>query len=400
MQLTLHVTKACNLRCTYCYYRDFPTGRMTAETALAATGIALDRTAPGDALAVTFFGGEPLMAADLIRELVPRIRHRALRRGRPATFKVPTNGHLLDDDLLAWFEANGVFVSLSIDGDAAGNRGRIDTEGRDGFAPTLAALRRLVADATAFATYSVITPGNVAHLADGIRFLHGEGARILVTALDHGADWSRRDLRILGRQYRALAAFYREEMQAGRPLFLSAFDGKIEAHTRPTGDGVGCAAGVTQISVAPDGTLYPCVQFVEDPRTAIGHVMHGIDESCVSSDVSSGVPSGATVGAMSDAMPHGRDEPCDDCGIRSRCGRDCACVRFQAEGDTARLSALVCAHERLLIPIADRLARELYRRRTPLFVQTHYNPAYNRLRALEALVRSMAADPSTPGAHR
>lgn len=394
MQLTLHVTKACNLRCTYCYYHDFPVGQMDRETALAATELALDRTGPGDALAVTFFGGEPLMAADLIRELVPLIRHRALRRGRPATFKIPTNGHLLDDELMAWCEAHGVFVSLSIDGHAAANRGRVDAGGRDAFAPTLAALRRLVQRATAFATYSVITPENVAHLAEGIRFLHGEGARILVTALDHGAEWRRRDLRVLGRQYRALGAFYRAEIEAGRPLFLSAFDGKIEAHTRPAGVGDGCEAGVTQVSVAPDGTLYPCVQFVEDPSHAIGHAMRGFDESCI--------PSGDAMLMACDAMeadgsPVESHVPCDDCGIRSRCGRDCACVRLQAEGDDTRLSALVCAHERLLIPIVDTVARGLYRRRAPLFVQTHYNPAYHRLRALEALVTAGATAAAPTG---
>lgn len=377
MQLTLHLTLACNLRCTYCYYRDFAPGEMTLATALAAADLALDRTA--DHLAVTFFGGEPLLAAELICELVPRIRHRALARGKVATFKLPTNGHRLDDRLLAFFEQNAVFVSLSIDGDAAANHHRRTADGADAFAPTLAALRRLARDATTFATYSVVTPHNAAHLDAAMRFLHAEGARILVSALDHGAAWTPAALRALGRAYRRLGDFYTAEVEAGRPLYLSPFDAKIEAHTRPDPLGAGCSAGLTQLSVAPDGALYPCVQFVEHPEHRIGHVDTGLDP-----------------GALAPLEPHADpDEPCADCGIRDRCGRDCACVRYQSEGDPAALSALVCAHERLLTPIADRVARRLYRRRVPLFVQKHYNPAYDRLRALEAVIE--AARPS-PGA--
>jgi len=370
MQLTYHVTKACNLRCHYCYYADFAAPRLPLDIALRGTDQVLHLGHPH--LGVTFFGGEPLLAKDLIRRLLPEVERRAAARGVSVNFKVPTNGTHLDEEFLSFAEAHALFVSLSIDGDEPAHASRVGADGGSSFPEARRALELLVARATSFATYSVVTPANVARLARSVEFLYEAGSRILIVALDHGAPWTRRDLDALGRGYRRLGDFYVRETIRRRRFYLSPFDAKILAHTRPDpGDDTVCRIGVNQLSLAPDGAWFPCIQFVERPELAVGHVATGIDL--------------ARCRALHRESA-GADPACGSCGIAERCGHHCACLSLQATGTLSGVPPVLCEHERLLTPIADAVARRLFRRRAPLFVQKHYNPHYDLLTALEDVV--------------
>ena len=66
-----------------------------------------------------------------------------------------------------------------------------------------------------------------------------------------------------------------------------------------------------------------------------------------------------------------------------RCASWCACSNWAGTGRLDRASPVVCAHERLLTPIADRVANQLWKRRDPHFLHKHYNPAFPVLAFLE-----------------
>ncbi|MCE9611947.1 MAG: 4Fe-4S cluster-binding domain-containing protein [Chthoniobacter sp.] len=370
MQLTFHVTKACNLRCRYCYYASFPAPKMGLETALRATDQTL---ALGHRhLGVTFFGGEPLLCKELIRQLVPAIKERCGGAGVSVNFKIPTNGLLLDAAFLQFCEEHAIFLSLSMDGDEEAQSDRVAPNGDASFQAAKKALHLLAVRATAFATYSVITPRNVSRLAQSLQALYQWGSRILITALDYSAPWTHQDLGLLQREYERLAEFYFTKTKAGHHFYMSAFDSKIAAHTRPDNDGdTVCRIGINQLSVAPDGTYFPCIQFVERSEFAVGHVSEGIDlQKCER------LFSGSIAAEPS----------CGSCGIATRCSSHCACVSLASTGTLHGVPPIVCEHERVLTPIADAVAARLYRRRVPLFINKHYNPDYDLLRTVEAVV--------------
>ncbi len=119
--------------------------------------------------------------------------------------------------------------------------------------------------------------------------------------------------------------------------------------------------GKHQISVSSDGALYPCVQFADDAQYKIGDVWTGLD--VIKRD------------DLYERVRNRKDD-CADCALQYRCNHHCSCLNKQTTGVPEIVSPLVCAHERMLIPIADRLAEKLYRKRSPLFIQKHYNTAY------------------------
>ena len=93
MHMTLHLTNDCNLQCSYCYVCQKPEymNRSTAEHA-----VRLAAASGEPSCGIIFFGGEPLLCRDTIRDTVAYCR--AMERERPVRFhfKMTTNGTLLD----------------------------------------------------------------------------------------------------------------------------------------------------------------------------------------------------------------------------------------------------------------------------------------------------------------
>jgi uncharacterized protein len=100
----------------------------------------------------------------------------------------------------------------------------------------------------------------------------------------------------------------------------------------------------------------------------VGHVETGVDE-----DARARIRSAAQVDP----------EECAGCALAGRCNHTCGCLNWQVTGRIDRVSGVLCAHERMLMPIADRVGKVLYRRRDPGFLHKHYNAAYPVLSLLE-----------------
>lgn len=209
-------------------------------------------------------------------------------------------------------------------------------------------------------------------LADSVAMLLDEGARYLIVSLNYAGAWTEADLEELRRQYERLAELYVTWTRAERKFYLSPFEVKLSSHINgPDACKEHCELGIRQISVDPQGYLYPCVQFTAagpQSRFCIGHVERGLDET---------------------ARMRLRDEsqaerqPCVRCAIRRRCHNTCGCLNWQTTGSVAGISPVLCRHEQMIIPIADRAGEILYRERNPLFLHKHYNAAYPVLSFLE-----------------
>jgi uncharacterized protein len=211
----------------------------------------------------------------------------------------------------------------------------------------------------------VTTPATVAHYADSVQYLASRGFRYLICSLDYSARWTPRDLKQLERQYERLSAWYIEETRNEKKFYFSPFDVKIASHVYPGScRAERCELGKRQISVAPNGRLYPCVQFVgagDSTQWAIGDVFHGVDEARRHQLY---------------ARNAAEKECCSQCAIRERCNHYCGCLNRQSTGSIDTVSPLLCAHEQMTLRCADRVAEKLFHQRSALFVQKQYNPLF------------------------
>jgi uncharacterized protein len=187
--------------------------------------------------------------------------------------------------------------------------------------------------------------------------------------LNYAGCWSEEDLRTLSAEYEKLADFYLERTLAEDKFYISPFEVKISSHINAaTYCNERCELGKKQISVGPDGTLYPCVQFVGDEEYCIGHTEQGIDE-----------------GRRQDLYMLNEEEKgsCKDCALRRRCNHYCGCLNKQAAGSIEKVSPVLCANERMLMPIADHLAERLFKKRNAMFIQKHYNEMFPLVSLIE-----------------
>ncbi len=345
----------------------------TAKSAVDLAARSLDTEFPDQSLGIIFFGGEPLLKRDLIIDVMRYCREVEARSGRMFHFKITTNGLLLDDEFLTDPLTSEVFVAFSHDGvRAAHDHNRVDAGGTGSFDMLEPKIGLLLKHKPYAPVMMVVTPDTVRYYADSVQYLFERGFRYIICSLDYGSDWQEKHVRELDRQYKLLADWYYRETMNEEKFYFSPFEVKISSHIFPGScRAERCELGKRQISVAPNGRLYPCVQFVGD----------GSDETYAIGDVLSGIDDRARIKLY--AANAEEKSTCADCAIRDRCNHYCGCLNMQSTGSIDTVSPVLCAHERIVLPIADKLAARLYAKKSAIFIQKHYNEMFPLISLVE-----------------
>jgi uncharacterized protein len=371
VELTLNLTHACNMGCTYCNAGAKSSRSMSLETGRQGIALALDELeAAGQTrrLDVAFFGGEPFLEFDLLLQLADEATRRAEARDVLCRFAVTTNGTLLTPERADALAGRGFHLALSLDGGAESQDAtRRFLGGRSTAQAAWRALDVALPRFSKLSVISVIDPDNVAHLAAGVEQVVEAGVRRLTLNPNWLAGWEPESLATWQRGYERVAELWCERHRLSRPFELNTVDRKIWARlTEDYGPGGGCGFGHLEIAIAPSGRVYPCGRIVgEDPEDAsapgrslcIGDVEKGLDASACAS-----LPERGTL-----------PEECIACPFQSRCANQCGCSNLEATGDAAIPSGILCWHEKLSIRLADHAASTLYSERNPSFMSTFYS---------------------------
>ena len=353
MNFTLHLTADCNLACRYCYETHSRT-HMTETVAKAAVDLAFSYGHEKNGFSL--FGGEPLLERALIETLVRYAWEKAQQTGTALKFKMTTNGTLLDAAFLDFADAHNIEIALSHDG-LLQDVQRVTRDGkptRERLEPIIDLLLKYQPNAVAMQT---VMPSTVKRMAESVAWLYARGFSRINTAIDYRVDagWDDDSMAVLKSQYERIADLAAQHFDDARPLRYLNFQSKIAAYLfdRPC---IECKLGMRQPSVAPDGTIYPCNQFLNLPDYRMGDVFSGIDRERQKAIYRASLA----------------PEPdCEGCAIADRCRHHCACLNFSLTGDMHTVAPVQCEHERILIPIADGLAARLYESNSARFLQQY-----------------------------
>jgi uncharacterized protein len=364
MELTLFLDHQCNLRCTYCYNGDKFTRRMSVETLRKAIDLGLG--SHPDHLDVSFFGGEPLIHPDLVREAIEYAeRAAAAVRPRPPTvrFIMNTNGTLLDDEAIALMSPPRAFVAfVSLDGPReVHDRHRVHAGGRGSFDDVMAGIGRLRAASIPFQILAVVGTSTAASLGETARVAVPTGATKTILAPNFRDEWTDESIGVLRAGLRDVGDAWMELFRAGRAVPIEPLHGKILTHLK---GGIPCPSrcllGGTELTVTPTGRVYPCAQMVGEDRgdgLVIGHVDTGLDRAAL-----------ATMQAAKDRV----EQTCAPCALRDRCQSHCGCRHVALTGKLGEITAALCEVEAAFIDEADRVAETLYADRCEAFVDYYY----------------------------
>ncbi len=338
MQISLVLTHACNLACSYCYTGEKKRVSMSPEVAKLALDMAFEPPSARrpELVQLSFFGGEPMLEMTHLESIAREAHKRAQEGGQTLELQMTTNGTLLDDDRLARLNELGVFIALSIDGDRQShNAGRGPS-----YASARAALDRLLANGQRFDVVYVVHTGNVDRLAAGVRELVDLGVRSITLNIDYGGEWDAASLAVLSAQYGVVAAIQLAWLRRGVSLRVDPLTGALYERLDSRSLSHGCSAGQREFAVAPSGRIYGCARSVgeDDGVGAIGHVGKARASTCESEETPAA---------------------CKTCAVTQSCERHCACACREETGDPKRPGPVLCAHQHIIEGLAGRLAAAL-----------------------------------------
>ena len=327
--LCLHVAHTCNLNCSYCFASQ---GKyhgeravMSFEVGKRALDFLIEHSGSRRNLEVDFFGGEPLMNFDVVKELVAYARSVEKEKGKNFRFTLTTNGVQIDDDVIEFANREMSNVVLSLDGrKEIHDRYRVDYAGNGSWERVVPKFQMLV-EARGGKNYymrGTFTHANPDFLKD-IQVMLDLGFTELsmepvVCAPGDPSELTAEDLPIVLKQYEELAELMIARRREGRPFtfyhYMIDLSGGPCIYKRISG----CGSGTEYMAVTPWGDLYPCHQFVGEEKFCLGNIWDGVTNHTIQEDFAS-----CNVYARPD---------CADCWAKLYCSGGCAANAYHSTG--------------------------------------------------------------------
>ena len=290
--LCLHLSHDCNLRCRYCFANqgDYHGKRenMPLNVALKAVDMLIAKSGSVKNLEMDFFGGEPLMNFDVLRQTVSYAKEQAQKAGKIFKFTCTTNGLLLDREKSDYLNEEMDNVVLSLDGRREVNDfARPCPNGRGSFDLIVDNFRyfRSIRGNKSYFLRGTFTHFNTDFAKDVLfmRELGFEQLSVEPAVLPRGSEMEIKDSdlpEIFG-QYEELAKQY-VKLRKKPETWFSFFHFNIDLENGPCLKKrlKGCGAGCEYLAVVPDGGVYPCHQFAGEKEYLLGNVFDmNLDES-------------------------------------------------------------------------------------------------------------------------
>ena len=281
--MCLLISQDCNLRCEYCFAEtgDFGMGRslMSLETGKKAIDFLLEKSGNRENLELDFFGGEPLMNFDVVKEIVEYARMREKEYGKNFRFTVTTNGLLLTDDKIDFINKEMSNVVLSIDGRKCVNdkmRHRIDGTG---CYDTIIEKFRKTVDSRGNKEYYVrgtYTKYNL-DFSEDVFHLYEQGfdqISVEPVVAPNTAPYAltEKELPAIFAEYDKLAERLLENDKNGKHFNFFHFMLDLDQGPCAIKRLRGCGCGNEYVAISPNGDIYPCHQFVGIDEWKMGNL--------------------------------------------------------------------------------------------------------------------------------
>ena len=337
--LCLHIAHTCNLNCEYCfasqgkYHGD--RALMSLEVGKRAIDFLVENSGTRTNLEVDFFGGEPLMNWDVVKDIVKYARSIEKEKNKNFRFTLTTNGVLVDDDVIEFANKEMHNVVLSLDGRKEVHdhlRKTINGKGSyDTIVPKFQEFVKRRGDKGyyirgTFTHNNVDFTNDIFHMADlGFTELSMEP---VVCAPEDPYALTYDDLPVLFEQYEILAKEMLKREKEGKPITFYHYMIDLTSGPCIYKRISGCGSGTEYMAVTPWGELFPCHQFVGDPKYSLGNIYEGVTNKEAQDEFKL---------CNAYAKPE-----CKDCWAKLYCSGGCAANSYHATGSITGIYEYGC----------------------------------------------------------
>ncbi len=341
--MCLHVAHDCNLRCSYCFAStgDFGEGRklLDADTGKKAIDFLLTQSKGRKNLELDFFGGEPLMNFEVVKEIVAYARSKEKEYNKNFRFTITTNGMLLNDDIIDYINREMSNIVLSIDGRKEVNdRVRVRCDKTGSYDKIVPNYQKLVAKRGqdqyyvrgTFTKYNLDFAKDVMHLND-IGFDQVSVEPVVADPQQPYA-LTESDLPQIFDEYENLAKQLIEKKKNGKGFNFFHFMLDLDQGPCAIKRLRGCGCGNEYVAVTPDGDIYPCHQFVGMEEWKMGSVLDDTFDL-------------KRKDYFAKANIYGKED-CKNCWAKFYCSGGCNANNLQYAGDVLKPHKLSCELEK------------------------------------------------------
>jgi uncharacterized protein len=347
--LCLHIAHDCNLSCKYCfagegeYHGD--RSLMSSEVGKKAIDFLIENSGNRRNLEVDFFGGEPLMNFEVVKEIVAYAKSKEEQYNKNFRFTITTNGVLLNDDIMDFINENMYNVVLSIDGrKEVHDNMRPSCNGKGSYDLILPKFKKMAESRHqenyyvrgTFTHHNLDFSEDVLHLADcGFKQISMEP---VVAPADMPYALQEEDINKLCDQYEILAREMIKRKEENKDFNFFHFMIDLSQGPCVVKRLSGCGSGTEYLAVTPWGDLYPCHQFVGIDEFKMGSVDEGITNIDKQTDFKS-----CSVYSK---------KKCNDCWAKFYCSGGCSANAFQFHGNIHDTYEIGCELEKKRVECA------------------------------------------------
>ena len=356
--LCLHVAHTCNLNCAYCFASQ---GKYNGERSLMSYDVGkraldflIENSGTRRNLEVDFFGGEPLMNFQVVKDLVAYARSVEKKHNKNFRFTLTTNGVLVDDDVIEWANRECSNVVLSLDGrKEVHDRYRVDYAGNGSWEKIVPKFQKFVEARGGKEYYmrGTFTHANPDFLKDIQQMLdlgfNELSMEPVVCAPGDPSALTEEDMSIVMEQYEKLAELMLQRDKENLPFTFYHYMIDLTAGPCIYKRISGCGSGTEYMAVTPQGDLYPCHQFVGDENFKLGNLWDGVTNTSVQDEFAA-------------CNVYTRPE-CRDCWARLYCSGGCSANSYHATGSVTGIYKQGCElfRKRMECAIMVAIARAL-----------------------------------------
>ena len=319
--MVINVNTGCNLGCTYCYKQDLVSlskgQRMDLDTAKGAFELLIKEAKERDRVNLVFFGGEPLTAMGLIREVVDYAEERCLQLGKSVDFSLTTNATLLNAEIIDFLDAHKFGITVSINGPKEIHDRHRKTVGGKGTYDVVVKKAGLLLSryrSRPIGARVTLTSGGVdifeihRHLKYDLGF-HEVGVSPVTAGKDSALGLDGFELGEVFSGMKRLGRHYLKEALEGRNNGFSNMHQLMTDLVNGTAKVLPCGAGIGLLAVDKQGDLNLCHRFTGSDLPTFGSVKGGIDKK--------------RLGSFLDKSANNDDPECTICRIRHLCAGGC-----------------------------------------------------------------------------
>jgi uncharacterized protein len=341
--MCLNIAHDCNLRCEYCFAAkgDFGRGRMLMpfEVGKKAIDFLIEKSEGRHNLEVDFFGGEPLMNFEVVKQIVNYARSIEKEHHKNFRFTITTNGILLTDDKIDFINQEMSNCVLSLDGRKGVNdllRVRVDGTGSyDSIVPKFQKLVATRGDKDyyargTFTKHNLDFTNDVLHMAD----LGFDQISVEPVVSDMKLEYSIKeaDLPRVFEEYDRLSRVIIDRKKEGKGFNFFHFMLDLDQGPCAIKRLRGCGCGNEYIAITPEGDIFPCHQFVGDDSWKMGNVL----DCSFNMDMKHNF-----------ALANIYSKPeCKECWAKFYCSGGCNANSWQYEGDIHKAHKISCDLEK------------------------------------------------------